>query len=101
MDVADIDRVVGSAGPFEGDDLSDIKDVNKDALHNWNLETSKMWFVKKVSANVKRRPRWWCQLKGPLLQDHFSVDRNWQTGDQSDEDEDPTDDKRAQSMFHD
>merc|ERR1711988_1586637 len=72
MDVADIDRVVGSAGPFVGDDLSDIKDVNKDDLHNWNLETFKMWFVKK---------------------DHFSVDRNWQTGDQSDEDEDPTDDK--------
>ena len=72
MDVADIDRVVGSAGAFEDDAVEGGAKPEKGTRNEWNLETFVTWFVAK---------------------DRFAVDANWQVGDQSDEDEDPTPEK--------
>jgi len=71
MDVADIDRVVNSAGPFADDNPQDIPEGTKpEALNNWNLQTFTKWFVQA---------------------DNFKVDRNWMNNDQSDEEETPSD----------
>merc|ERR1711871_1496391 len=66
MDVSDIDAVVGAVGAFEDDP---VDSPPKGQRNEWNLDAFVAWF---------------CQ-KG-----HFDVDRNWQTGDLSDEDEEPT-----------
>merc|ERR1712072_1141642 len=69
MDVADIDKVVGSAGPFEDDAVpaGDPK-PEKGSRNEWNLETFVTWLVKD---------------------DCFKVDKDWASGDQSDEEEEP------------
>ena len=56
MDVADIDRVVGSAGAFEDDAVEGGAKPEKGTRNEWNLETFVTWFVAK---------------------DRFAVDANW------------------------
>jgi len=73
LDVAQIDQIVSDAGAFEDDDVPAGGDKPaKGSRNEWNLEEFVMWFVKK---------------------DRFNVDKDWLSGDQSDEDEDPTSDK--------
>lgn len=73
MDVAQIDKIVSDAGAFEDDEVPAGQDKPaKGSRNEWNLEEFVMWFVKK---------------------DRFNVDKDWLSGDQSDEDEEPTADK--------
>lgn len=66
MDVTDIDRVVKEAGAF-ADDTNAPADAN-----NWNLEKFVCWFTEPG---------------------HFNVDKDWVMGDESDEDEAPSEEK--------
>jgi len=67
MDVSDIDKVVGGAGAFADDQNSPDGEGN-----NWSLQEFTSWFCAKG---------------------HFDVNRSWQAGDMSDEEEEPSDDK--------
>jgi len=66
-DVADIDKIVMDAGPFEDD--PDLKGKSKDQCNNWKLEEFQKWFI---------------------APGHFDVKGDWSKHDQSDEDEDAT-----------
>lgn len=68
MDVGQIDAVVNKAGRF----VDDNPKAENGEGNNWDLTQFKNWFC---------------------AAGHFDVDRNWMAGDQSDEDEEPSDAK--------